>query len=348
MLPFNAPSLPVGQSSFATLRLRNEIYVDKTQLIFELCKTGSKIFLARPRRFGKSLLISTFESLFQEGVRHFRGLAIEHLWQDAAYRVLRLDFSLAKDFSDVDEFAAEFAHMLSDAVRRSGLDLPSSSASDPFSRFASLLSEQPPSSLVLLIDEYDAPLTAHLDDANLYFEVQKRLARVYAAVKTYDGCLRFFFMTGITKLSNSGIFSSFNNLKDISLDPRYGTLLGFTEQELLDSFPDYLERAAETMHLSVSELLRQMRLNYNGFCFDKEASTSVYCPWSVLRLLDEPANGLENYWFRSGGRPAVLKKFLADRDLGNPDRFNVPFAIALSDLESPQNDEDISSTSGRN
>lgn len=235
--------LPLGRSTFSTLRAKNELYVDKTDLIFELCRHDAKIFLSRPRRFGKSLLVSTFESLFKHGLRDFEGLAVEPLWQDRTYRVLRLDFSLVRDFESIPDFAAQFEHMLEDAALQAGLTVPKTTAG-PFGRFASMMSRLPDSSLVLLIDEYDAPLTAHLGDQKLFESVQLALSRFYAAVKSYEGCLRFFFMTGITKLANTGIFSSFNNMTDISSDPRYGTLLGYTEQELADDFSAYLQRAA--------------------------------------------------------------------------------------------------------
>ena len=202
-------------------------------------------FLSRPRRFGKSLLVSTFESLFRYGLRDFEGLAIEPLWSDRTYRVLRLDFSLVRDFSDIKGLAAQFEHMLEDAALHAGLKVPETTT-DPISRFVSMLARLSESSLVLLIDEYDAPLTAHLDNPQLFESVQLALSRFYAAVKSYEGCLRFFFMTGITKLSNTGIFSSFNNMTDISSDRHYGTLLGYTEQELIEDFSDYLHRAADT------------------------------------------------------------------------------------------------------
>ena len=153
-------------------------------------------------------MVSTFESLFRYGLRDFEGLAIEPLWSDRTYRVLRLDFSLVRDFSDIKGLAAQFEHMLEDAALHAGLKVPETTT-DPISRFVSMLARLSESSLVLLIDEYDAPLTAHLDNPQLFESVQLALSRFYAAVKSYEGCLRFFFMTGITKLSNTGIFSSF-------------------------------------------------------------------------------------------------------------------------------------------
>lgn len=327
--------LPLGRSTFSTLRAKHELYVDKTDLIFELCRYDAKIFLSRPRRFGKSLLVSTFESLFKHGLRDFEGLAIEPLWQDHTYSVLRLDFSLVRDFESIQDFSVQFEHMLEDAALQAGLTVPKTTAG-PFGRFASMLSRLPDSSLVLLIDEYDAPLTAHLGDHKLFESVQLALSRFYAAVKSYEGCLRFFFMTGITKLANTGIFSSFNNMTDISSDPRYGTLLGYTEQELADDFSAYLQRAADRLQCSMSVLKGRLKDNYNGFCFDEAAQTRVYCPWSILNFCASPERGFQNYWYQSGGQPMVLLKYLQSHKLENPSTFNRPIGVGLDVIGASQ------------
>ena len=128
-----------------------------------------------------------------------------------------------------------------------------------------------------MIDEYDAPLTERLGDTTAFNAVRDMLTQFFAILKSNEGCLRFFFMTGITKFSNTSIFSAFNNLEDISLDPLYGTLLGYTEEEIVDNFGIYLDSAAQALSLSGDELLSQLRIHYNGFCFDEQASTSVYC-----------------------------------------------------------------------
>ena len=341
MPTLNNRPLPKGRSEFSLLRDKNEIYVDKTKLIYELCRNNSKIFLSRPRRFGKSLLVSTFESLFKYGLKDFHGLDIEELWNDKTYSVLHLDFSLINRFTDIKDFQQKFDVMLRTAAAQTGIKVPNAS-SNPFLNFSSLLSNQPISSIVLLIDEYDAPLTATLDKPELFDEVQSCLTDVYAAIKSFEGRLRFFFMTGITKLSNTGIFSSFNNLTDISMDRHYGTILGYTEEELHDYFADYTEYAAHTLNLSTTDLFSQLRSNYNGFCFDEDAETHVYCPWSVLSFLDAPHRGFNNYWYESGGQPAVLKKYLKGHELDNPNKFNTPIPLELSELSAPRNYDDLS------
>ena len=234
--------LPLGTSIFETLRATDELYVDKTDRIYQLARRRSKCFLARPRRFGKSLLISTFESLFQYGLRDFQGLAIEPLWKDKTYPVARLDFSRLTTFRSYEEFKERFQSFLQSAFIPLGFvyrrELDSLQFLDQLGLWIASL---PPNSLVVLIDEYDAPLTAHLEDREKFEAVRDCLQPFYALLKEYEGRLRFFFMTGITKFSNTSVFSAFNNLRDISLDPEYGTLLGYTEEEMRAVFLPYVD-----------------------------------------------------------------------------------------------------------
>ncbi len=342
MKQFAQMSLPLGTSDFSVLRGTNEIYIDKTALIYELAGFGrGKILLSRPRRFGKSLLVSTFESLFKHGLRDFKGLAIESLWNDKTYDVVHLDFSLLKDFQSIESFLTLFDQMLNRVSYESGLDMGPSST-DPIDRFTTFLSRQSASSLVLLIDEYDAPLTAHLNAPELFDLVRMYLSRFYSAIKSYEGCLRFFFMTGITKINRTEIFNNFNIIQDITLDPMYGTLLGFTEEEILNSFGAYLERAQSALGLTRTELLDQLRDNYDGFSFDELTQTHVYCPWSVLNFLDNPWDGFQNYWFESGGQPTVLMKYLANHSLEDPSFYVAPKQIHISELSASQQYDDVS------
>lgn len=286
--------LPLFCTGFTQLRRLNAVYVDKTALFPELCQISAMIFLARPRRFGKTLLVSTFESLFRNGLRDFSGLALEKEWSDRTYPVIRLDFSMAKSFDSMASFEARLEILFSRALREAGFDVPGGQSA--CERFFTVLSQSDTSSIVLLIDEYDAPLTSHLDDPKLFEQAQQRLSQFYADVKFYGSRLRFLFMTGITKLSNTGIFSGFNNLMDISLHPRYGALLGYTEAEIRENFAPYIARAAQALDCSTEDIMTQLRLHYNGYCFDKTATQRVHCPWSVLKFFNDPSLGFESYW----------------------------------------------------
>lgn len=325
--------LPLGTSIFETLRATDELYVDKTDLIYQLARRRSKCFLARPRRFGKSLLISTFESLFQYGLRDFQGLAIEPLWKDKPYPVARLDFSRLTTFRSYEEFKERFQSFLQSAFIPLGFVYRRELDSLQFLEQLGLwIASLPPNSLVVLIDEYDAPLTAHLEDREKFEAVRDCLQPFYALLKEYEGRLRFFFMTGITKFSNTSVFSAFNNLRDISLDPEYGTLLGYTEEEMRAVFLPYVDNAADVLGMTREEVLSRLKEQYDGFSFDREASHRVYCPWSVLNFLSTPKNGFLNYWYVSGGRPTVLTKYLVNHALAEPISYSEERKVTLFDL----------------
>ena len=332
--------LPLGTSDFQALRLNNEIYVDKTDLIFQLAKGRGKIFLARPRRFGKSLLISTFESLFKSGLQNFRGLAIEDLWEDKLYPVVRLDFSKLKGYDSVEFFREAFFNYLQESFYPLGFRYDASRTS-VLAQLDSWTQTLETSSLVILIDEYDAPLTERLHDDSQFNQVRDILSQFFAILKSNEGCLRFFFMTGITKFSNTSIFSAFNNLQDISMNPIFGTLLGYTQEEIIENFSEYLTSAAQKLKVSEQDLLDQLKLHYDGFCFDSSAKTHVYCPWSVLNFLNYPELGFQNYWYKSGGQPTVLLKFLVNHALEKPVDYAEDKLIRLSDLNTARQYDEI-------
>ena len=201
--------LPIGRSNFRTLRQDGSVYVDKTALVYRLAIKKQKFFLSRPRRFGKSLLLSTFASLFQYGLEDFRGLAIEKLWKDTTYDVVMLDFSKFKDVNDIAAFRTKFDEHLESQFGFVGFKKSVSSDMSVMAQLDVWLQSRPPSSLVLLIDEYDAPLSTHLNDRALFDEIRNLLSEFYLRIKGCEGCLRFFFMTGITKIENASIFSAF-------------------------------------------------------------------------------------------------------------------------------------------
>lgn len=192
----------------------------------------------RPRRFGKTLLISTFASLFEHGLKYFEGLKIDKqyrkFWEkEKTYKVLRLDFSLCSVFPDVKEFLIAFENQLSNALIRIGLKLPEENEKDKLvSRFDRLLNGFDDASLVLLIDEYDAPLNRCLDNEKLFSEVKNELYAFYLDLKNQSSKMRFVFMTDVNKYKYLGIFSGANHVIDLSLMSDYGTLLGYTKEEI--------------------------------------------------------------------------------------------------------------------
>ena len=333
----NLEPLPLGTSDFAALRSEGQIYVDKTALIYEIASKRQKFFLSRPRRFGKSLLISTFESLFKYGLRDFKGLAIEKLWKDiGTYKVVRLDFSEVKPTLGFDKFKKGLGDLLEDNFSAVGFKFDPNGTGIT-SQLSKWLKTIPKNSLVLLIDEYDAPLTSCLNNSDLFEDVRAELSDFYSRIKSNDGAVRFFFMTGITKFSKPSIFSELNMLTILTMDPMFGTLLGYTEEELKYYFKGYLDRACEVLNFSEKELLLQLRINYDGFCFDEDASTHVYAPWSTLNFLNRPSRGFQNYWYESGGQPRVLLEYIKSHSVRQPSEYENEKKLQIDDLSLSSN-----------
>ena len=325
-------ALPLGTSNFAVLRASDQVYVDKTALIYELASLRQKFFLTRPRRFGKSLLVSTLASLFSDGLKHFSGLAIEKLWKDKTYHVVKIDFSEIKNVTSAAAFQKRLQGLLSASFAPLGFQYQKASDQDFIQQLSSWLKTQPDNSLVLLIDEYDAPQTACLGNKALFKAVRTRLTDFYAIVKSNDACWRFVFMTGIAKFNQTGIFSELNNFTDISLNPLFASLLGYTEEDIDRYFTKYLKEAAKSLNLPIAELRRQLRENYDGYCFDEAVSQHLYAPWSVLQFFSWPSLGFKNYWMQSGGNLSLLQQYLHSHSLKAPEAYAEEKAVRYQDL----------------
>ena len=342
-----AAALPLGMSSFEDIRESGTIYVDKTELVFRLAQTRGRYFLTRPRRFGKTVLVSTFESLFSHGLKYFKGLAIELLWNDAqTYKVVRLDFSSVKSFSSLEEFRSEFEGTLNLAFQPFGFEYEPKPAAPFMQQLSAWMMGQPSASFVLLIDEYDAPLLGKLNDEALFDAARNELAKFFALVKMHDRLWRFFFMTGITKLHQTGIFSDLNNLRDISLSGVYSAIAGYTQEEIRRCFMPQVEEAARVLSLSPEEVLSGMKENYDGFCFDAlkgrpREPVRVHAPWSVLCFLSEPSDGFLNYWVESGGQITVLHQYLRSHTLQDPREYITEKTISADRLRATSDIADM-------
>lgn len=306
--------LPLGNADFAAIRLSGAIYVDKTAHIQDLVKGQSNaVFIARPRRFGKSLLLSTLYSLFKFGLRDFDGLKIADHWDEPVYRTARLDLSGAAYFNTIDEFRATFHSQLRIAFGQIGFD--DNRTSDTETQLVGWLQKQQPESLVLLIDEYDAPLTNALDRLALLKAVREHLQCFYENLQKALHVFRFLFITGVTHAGSGGVFVSFSSLLDITYDPRYKTLIGFTEEELKNHFSDYISIASTRLKLKPSALIDQLHVYYGGYAFGGQALPNLYCPWSILCYFDNSECTFESYWFRTGGQAAILKTFVENHPI---------------------------------
>ena len=303
--------------NFRDLIDNNRVYVDKTALICQIAKDEKgPYFISRPRRFGKSTLINTFHELFAHGTERFKGLEIEPLWKDKTYKVIHLDFSTFREVPSNSSFNKEFMDAFKLSLEEAGIEPTKENIDSPANLLKKTLDTE--SEVVLLVDEYDAPLTAVLNDSNEFEDRRKILSNFYLTVKSCDGKFRFIFITGVTYYSHTSIFSAFNNLKDLTLDLRYGALLGYTSEELELYFGEYIDNAVEVLNkkyhterythdLVVSELKR----NYDGYSFDEEALNHVYNPWSIVNFFDAPVREFIPYWVASGGAtPTFLVNYL--------------------------------------
>ena len=303
--------------NFRDLIDNNRVYVDKTALICQIAKDEKgPYFISRPRRFGKSTLINTFHELFAHGTERFKGLEIEPLWKDKTYKVIHLDFSTFREVPSNSSFNKEFMDAFKLSLEEAGIEPTKENIDSPANLLKKTLDTE--SEVVLLVDEYDAPLTAVLNDSNEFEDRRKILSNFYLTVKSCGGKFRFIFITGVTYYSHTSIFTAFNNLKDLTLDLRYGALLGYTSEELELYFGEYIDNAVEVLNkkyhterythdLVVSELKR----NYDGYSFDEEALNHVYNPWSIVNFFDAPVRGFIPYWVVSGGStPTFLVNYL--------------------------------------
>lgn len=273
--------LPIGIQTFSNIRMQGYLYVDKTALVWQIVNSGKPYFLSRPRRFGKSLLISTFEAYFEGRKDLFEGLAIEQLeekWEK--HPVLHLDLN-AEKYDNIESLNAILSYQLTqwEAVYGKGED--ENTLTNRFKGVIQRAYEQTGKGVVVLVDEYDKPLIQSLHNEALMEEFRTTLKAFYGVLKSSDRFLRFIFITGVTKFSQVSVFSDLNQLNDISLDYDYGTLCGITHEELVANFSPEIEALAKVNGLSKEEAIEQMTRQYDGYHFHPYAD-GVYNPFSVL------------------------------------------------------------------
>ena len=305
--------LPIGIQTFEKIRRGGYLYVDKTEWVWQLVSTSVPNFLSRPRRFGKSLLISTFEAYFSGKKELFEGLAIEKLeekWEK--YPILHLDLN-AEIYDTVESLNAILSNQLTqwEAVYGKGED--ETTLSNRFKGVIQRAYEQTGKGVVVLVDEYDKPLLQAMHNDELLEAYRNILKAFYGVLKSADRYLRFIFLTGVTKFSKVSVFSDLNQLNDISMDYDFGTICGITHQELVSNFEPEIQTIAKVNGMSEEEVVAQMTQLYDGYHFHPYAE-GVYNPFSLLNAFYKKEFG--NYWFQTG-TPTFLVKSLqkADYDL---------------------------------
>ena len=308
--------------SFADIRKGGFVYVDKTAILKILAdgSLGKQFFVARPRRFGKSLAVSTLQCLFEGRRELFKGLAIEPEWNWAeTYPVLKLDMGSCQAAS-VSDLWTKINTMLESESRRLKTPLHGGDSSARF-RFMieDLAARRPDNKMVLLVDEYDKPLLGHLGKSDVN-EIRDALKEFYSVIKTCEGLQRFAFITGVSKFSKVSIFSDLNNLNEFSMDARMATLFGYTHEEVKANFPESLKALGEKLGLDAEGTFAKLVQWYDGYRFHHEAPP-VFNPVSVGKCLS--TRQLDAYWFETG-TPAFLLKLMEQ----NP--------VTLDDVEIPQ------------
>ena len=288
---------PLTTSIYTFSNLINEgfLYVDKSAGLYDLIKRNGQYFLARPRRFGKSLMISTLKAIFQGQRELFNGLAIDkqdYDWQ--SYPVIHLDMgSCAKSSSD--DLLRVLSKEISAIADQYNIKLSEGDASEKFKELVFLLSAKG-QKVVVLVDEYDKPLLNHIGKESVK-EIQNVLKNFYSVIKTTEPYQRFALITGVSKFSKVSIFSDLNNLTDLTMQADAATLLGYTQEELEDNFGEYIEILAKAQALTKDEILEQLRIWYNGYRFEENTPT-VYNPVSVMKCFQDKK--FKNYWFETG------------------------------------------------
>lgn len=304
---------------FPSLRRDGCIYVDKTMFMHRLLTTkGAKLFfMSRPRRFGKSLTVSAFKALFQGRRELFDGLAIEKLdWSWETYPVIHFEFN-DLSVTSIDEFKSDLQRHVAERLADAGYSYDTSMTTHfNFAKAIETLSAaNGGKGVVILIDEYDAPVGHCLDDLDKAELVRKMLSDAYAQMKNRTGDIRFLFMTGVSKFTKLSVFSALNNIRDVSQMKEYATMFGYTEEELSANFEEHLRAHAEKMGKPYDEYRAEMKRWYNGFRFSPDVDTTVYNPISVAyTLAEKKASGFTATWATTG-RPSMLMNYLKREDV---------------------------------
>lgn len=299
----DAGEYPCGMAYFPDLRERGCVYADKTDLIYEMAKSKF-VFLSRPRRFGKSLLCSTLEAYFQGRKELFEGLKIMQLEKDwKQYPVLRFTISSIKDMP-IDMMSTGLGDLLVRYEKTYGIPTPEHKT--PGKRLLNLIHsayQQTGMPTVVIIDEYDSPMLTHLHEEENKAKVRQILQEFYQVLKDCDDFERFVFITGITKFSQMSIFSTLNNLSNITINAKYSSICGITEQELHDIFDIDVEMLADSMEMSKDEMYAELKNMYDGYHFC-ERSEDIYNPYSLLLAFFNQR--VDSYWFASGTPTFIL------------------------------------------
>ena len=297
---------PIGIQNFESLRKDGYFYIDKTALVYQLVKTGRYYFLSRPRRFGKSLLISTLEAYFQGKKELFTGLAIEKLEKDwIQYPILHLDLNIER-YDTPESLGNILEKNLAEWEKLYGAEISERTFSLRFAGIIKRACEQTGQRVVILVDEYDKPMLQAIGNQELQKEYRNALKPFYGVLKTMDGCIKFALLTGVTKFGKVSVFSDLNNLNDLSMWNKYIDICGISDKELHDNLEEEMHEFAEAQGMTYEQFRDKLREYYDGYHFTQN-SIGIYNPFSLLNAFDRKEFG--SYWFETG-TPTYLIELL--------------------------------------
>ena len=322
-MEMNVRRYPVGIQTFERLRKENYLYIDKTDLVWKMTKESPFVFLSRPRRFGKSLLTTTLDSYFKGQKELFEGLKIMDLEKEwESYPVLHLDVSEAKNRLTSAELQRALCMMMKPLLKEYGRDEDESSPGDLLRGLIHRAYARAGKQVAVIIDEYDAPLLDVLHEETQLPEFRRVMQEFYQPLKANEAMIRFCFITGITKFSQLSIFSTINNLRNVSMEPQFAAICGITKEELETTLLPDIKELAEANGWTAEETLQKLKLQYDGYHFS-EVSPDIFNPFSLMNAF--AAQRLSNYWFTSG-TPSFLfrqmRKF--NTNVLELDRLEVP------------------------
>jgi len=319
--------LPISIQDFEYLRTKNYLYVDKTEFIYKLLQHGKQYFLGRPRRFGKSLFLSTLKAFFEGKKELFEGLKIINLENEwIEYPVLYIDFNVG-EFSSFEKFTERLNIIVEKLELLWGKYLNTNDISSRFESTIISAFQKTGKKVVVLVDEYDKPLLSSIENKTINDDIRKVLKSFYGVLKSNDKYLHFVFLTGVTKFSQISVFSDLNHLDDISLNNKYSDICGISETELLENFKPEIQALSDANHLTYEQSVAKLKKLYDGYNFAKK-SEDIYNPFSILNTFGNLDFGY--YWFKTG-TPTFLTKSLRDSNF-DIQKLNNDIIIAVSDI----------------
>ena len=296
---------PVDTDQFQHIREAGKVYVDKTDMVYDLVSKYNYVFLARPRRFGKSLLCNTFKAYFQGQKELFVGLKIMELEKEwKAYPVLHFDMSIMRNCSSMDGYREALSDVFAQYEKQYGIAKEAEEFGTRFHQLLRHIHDTLQQKVVVIIDEYDTPMMRNLYNEKILDSLRTMLRGFYQTVKMDGAYLRFVFITGVTKFSQLSIFSELNNLNQISMDDEYSGLCGITQEELDTVLRPCIEEYAERLNVSVGDAYALLKRNYDGYHFSRN-SKDVYAPFSLLRALNKGTT--DHYWFESATMTGLIE-----------------------------------------